>query len=398
MLLVPLIHSQAFAHHAEGESEEEVVTVHDREYTMASDAAEIAELVGVTVDEARAALELQPRVSELQMALLRGGPQSYGGMYIQYQPEYAIKTLAEPHRADEVLSAIDRLGFGDLRELVSMKETALTEQALGRAQAAISRGKARVLWSSVDLMGGKVEVAVANRADADHARDEMRRTDLGHVPPERVEVIVSEPLQEEDSYGGLPMDDPCTSGWTVVNTNTGVEGMANAGHCGDNEKLTHHSTVTLNLQAQKNADSQDVQWYTTPGLDDKKQFRAWDDHSVQAVNARKHRDGMVINQTVCHYGKTTGRACGTIIDKSLDPNDIGHTGTFNATFIRVEVSDADETALGDSGGPWFLYDTAYGIHKGSTPGNPDNGFDTDPYFMAQNYMSALNIQVRITGD
>jgi hypothetical protein len=45
---------------------------------------------------------------------------------------------------------------------------------------------------------------------------------------------------------------------------------------------------------------------------------------------------------------------------------------------------------GDSGGPWFFGTTAYGIHSGEPSGD-----DTDAFYMAHNYMSVLNIRVKI---
>ncbi len=206
LLLVPLLHTQASAQDADRAEE---VSTHTREYTLAWDAAELAKDVGITPEEAAQAILRQPRVGELQMALLRRGPESYGGMYIQYKPEYAIKTLTEPHRGAEVLRAAEELGFGDLRELVSIKETTLTEQALGRAQAAVTRSNARFTWTETDLMACNVILAVATPSDADHARDEMRRTDLGTVPADRVKVVISGPAEMEDSYGGLVMEPVC---------------------------------------------------------------------------------------------------------------------------------------------------------------------------------------------
>ncbi len=182
----------------------------------------------------------------------------------------------------------------------------------------------------------------------------------------------------------------------MLHTATNVEGFATAGHCDNSLKIGHHTDVALEfVSPDKNADSQDVQWHKTPNLDDKKQIRAWDDGSIQAVNSRTHRDAMVINQGVCHYGKSTQRGCGTIGGKTLDPDTYLGTNKYNATFIRVHD---DHTEPGDSGGPWFLYDSAYGIHKGSTLGCPDEEGGCDhPFFMAQNYTEALGIKVRVTG-
>jgi hypothetical protein len=95
---------------------------------------------------------------------------------------------------------------------------------------------------------------------------------------------------------------------------------------------------------------------------------------------------MTVGGDVCHFGKTTGFKCGEIVSKSFDPD--GSGSGYNATFIRVS---APNTSGGDSGGPWFLSNSAYGTHRSTVT----IGGTEYRVFMAQNYMAALNLVVKI---
>jgi hypothetical protein len=61
-----------------------------------------------------------------------------------------------------------------------------------------------------------------------------------------------------------------------------------------------------------------------------------------------------------------------------------------STFIRVNNDQgySDLASPGDSGGPWFLVGTAYGINSGE-PGSDLN----DAIYMAINYVSSLGVSV-----
>lgn len=364
------------------------------------DAVELANDTGVTVDEAYDAIMRQPRVGELQRALYEKGPKSFGGMFVQYQPEYTITTLVTPRGGPAIRRALDELGFGDLAPFVSVKETVLTEIALQRAQAALSRNpNMRLTWTDIDLPAGEVLAAVPAEGDVQPARDEIRRTDLGPVPPERITVFASG-VETEDSYGGLVIEEgtqQCTTGFTVLHSATNVEGVATAGHCYDYQRIGHHSDVDLGKRVdEKVGDNQDVQWYKTPNMDDKKQIRYADWGGTRPVDSRTGRDDMYVGQNVCKYGQASGDGCGQIKGRSFDPDDImDGPDKYSDTFIRMENVD---TMKGDSGGPWYSGYSAFGIHTGSSFANWDMGIPAYPYFMAQNYTAALGLVVRVTGD
>ncbi len=67
-------------------------------------------------------------------------------------------------------------------------------------------------------------------------------------------------------------------------------------------------------------------------------------------------------QTVCHSGIATGGTCGQVVETDVSMKREGGMG-----HDLVEVKNACNW-LGDSGGPWFFANTAYGIHNAG-----DNG-------------------------
>ena len=121
----------------------------------------------------------------------------------------------------------------------------------------------------------------------------------------------------------------------------------------------------------------DVQWHKSPKREDRAYFRAgsnWYNPVLRTRGREYQRKG----RYVCKWGKTTGRTCGHVAGKEFDPG-----RGFDNRFIRVHNRNGKNLSSGgDSGGPWFDGNTAYGIHGGYT----GNG-KRDSYFMAINFVS-----------
>lgn len=102
------------------------------------------------------------------------------------------------------------------------------------------------------------------------------------------------------------------------------------------------------------------------------------------------RSNQALGASVCHYGISTGYTCGFIISKKYAPSYVNNP---NPTFIRVHNYDnVDLSQGGDSGGPWYSGQAAWGIHSGH-PGSDDY----DALYMAINYISSLGVSVRTAG-
>jgi len=165
-----------------------------------------------------------------------------------------------------------------------------------------------------------------------------------------------------------------SSGFSVKNS-SGTKGITTAGHC-DNS-LSYEGT-NLPFQGSLLGGSYDVQWHTAPGFTVRNLM--YDGTNNRYVYSTKHRDDQELNEFVCKYGKITGFTCGYIIDKSFDPGP-----DYIATFIRIHRDGVNLSEGGDSGGPWFSGNTAYGIHT--------HGIGDDAAYMAVNYISDLGVTV-----
>jgi hypothetical protein len=159
-------------------------------------------------------------------------------------------------------------------------------------------------------------------------------------------------------------DAHCTAGFTVVRY--GNRGVLTARHC--NNALRYGNAVGLISTSPGQAPNTaiDLQFHRTlteNGHSTNKQFRATNrqaggDRTVTAVaNAP-------MNSAVCHWGRTSGYRCTYIADtNTCQVYNGGHR------WCGLDITDADVSAGGDSGGPWFFGNTARGIHSGAWDGN-----------------------------
>lgn len=355
---------------------------------LARDAAVLAKNKGMAPEDARAALERQPEIGRMEAALTNALPEAYGGLMVDYAPEYRIKVLVEPGRSAEVEAEIERRGFDDLQPFVRLEETRFTRRALLDAVERVRKiADRRVASSGIDLRAGVVEVGAATDEDVAAIRDAVARS---RDSIEARDVIVKKVFgtgEESSSYGGLKINQsdgtsPCTSGFSVVRTTDAATGVATAAHCKNGGYSLHQ--VGLDYITEAYGGSSDAQWHKTPSLADENKIKTGTD-LWRYITSKKSRSQMYIDEQVCHYGRTTGYGCGYIRDKNFEP--VEPPGiNFYATFILV---GNDDTEQGDSGGPWFIGNTAYGIHHGSEGNNLDR-----PVFMPQNYLSNINLLVR----
>ena len=174
----------------------------------------------------------------------------------------------------------------------------------------------------------------------------------------------------------------CTSGFTAQ-SNSGTYGIITAGHCGDNgpnETATikmHNITLPhVNGWASVNADAQfhKIPTGSSHVLRDDYRCNVYRQVGWCDVADDIARSDM-IDDYVCHTGRSSGITCGTVTNTSYQPtytgacwSSGGDATSCNNVFVEVSGPTL-KSCGGDSGGPWYRSGTAYGIHKGS---NSDN--------------------------
>lgn len=131
----------------------------------------------------------------------------------------------------------------------------------------------------------------------------------------------------------------------MINPWTQERGITTAGHCRDNLTYFRWNSFALVYKWGTSGGIYDIQWHTTQptqSIINEIDIGNW---GIRTITAKKWRGHQYVGEWVCKYGRTTGPACGRILDTAFD-------GVNVRTNVTVQG--------GDSGGPWFLSNTAYG--------------------------------------
>lgn len=146
----------------------------------------------------------------------------------------------------------------------------------------------------------------------------------------------------------------CTSGF-VVSARTGPDiGVVTAGHCSNNlRQISPNGNFNFDFRAQHIGTYGDMQWMRSPVMMD-----AWFHYDDGLGRAQKARSDVSINSNVYVYGRYGGRQYASVVGLNQS-----HTGNGRTSYGLVRINGS--TVLnGDSGGPVYLGNTAFGIIKG----------------------------------
>ena len=177
------------------------------------------------------------------------------------------------------------------------------------------------------------------------------------TPEARLEIkYVTTPVTLRDTsvnlFGGQSIDN-CTTGYSVKQNVTAVPGITDANHCSNDG---HWNGYTLPFKLGREGSGHDEQWFgTTTGVI--AQPWVYDGGGNRHILSKTPRSSQTTGTYVCKYGKTTGLTCGTIVNNNLCWPDNG------CGFVQV-TADIDLSQGGDSGGPVFRNNAAYGLVKG----------------------------------
>ena len=361
---------------------------------LGMDAQSYASDYGVTVEEARRRLNLQESVGELEKHLVDNESATFAGLWIQHEPEYRIVTR---FTQDGEATVRPHVTGGSLDGIVDVRTADATLDGLKAAQNSAmttADGVGVPVESEIDVIGNRVKLFVVDRAELESALSES-----GVQLPNKVDIITVVGLSRtttDDLFAGFELDSPsepdlpCTSGFAVTHSD-GREGITTAGHCPNDET---YDTKALPFVVGYVGGSHDVQWHEAPDFTLRGLMK--DGTNNRYVHGTKHRSQQSVGAYVCKYGRATSYGCGNIVAKDLRPAaDSACQGScsYSPTFIRVRNSGgADLANIGDSGGPWFSGNTAYGIMRGEATADGGNTYK-DGVYMAVNYVSKLGVTV-----
>lgn len=355
--------------------------VHPNEKDSSLDDAEIyAKHMGVSIDEALHRFHIQDVAGELDAELSVNEEKTFAGLWIEQSPEFRI-VVQFTQDANQKIKPYITKELGDI----------LTVQTAKVSLADLQNNQIELISSLADLeIPAETEINIIENniklfiAEADKMRfDNASRNGLLQFS-DYIEILTVPEMGkvEANIYGGLPLS-ACNTSFAVQNSQ-GLRGVTTAAHCANS--LSYNGT-TLTFQSEIKTGSYDVQWHTPPPYTVTNLIRISTTGTTRNITSTQPRSSQVVGGYVCKYGVTTGYTCGYISSKNFSSSGVPNSA---ATFIRVNNTGSwnDLSSSGDSGGPWFLTNTAYGVHHGSPSDDPN-----DAIYMAVNYISGLGVSV-----
>jgi len=366
--------------------------------TLESDLALIAASHGWTIEQARDRHRVSEALGAVLDAIVRERPDAYIGaalgeepgdphtLYIKGPADAFITELVESADADVVIADNQPHSFDELEARKVRVYHALQELGFRYGSVAVNITGAGVIPATVTAEPGL--------SSSPSEILKLLPTDLR----DSVELTIRPDIAVRDfsAFGGMWMrdlDEPdpeqCTSGWSVVDNSDGVGGITTAAHCSGMEKVWHygHGAHPVNYRGQHFGQWGDVKWYGVPNESEPDDFYAHE-NQIRDVSGIKPRTEIMINQSVCVYGRDTNvRNC------SLDVEDES-IGCFREGGIfvdRLVAMDGTVSDTGDSGGGWSYGNEAWGSVVGVCP---IGFFDHEVWSVADLYDEAMGVRVK----
>lgn len=157
----------------------------------------------------------------------------------------------------------------------------------------------------------------------------------------------------------------CTTGFAV--TDGTRSGIATAAHCPDEVVYQDPDggSVALTFAGQWGARTQDVQVNVSPVAQQPLFYADRRVGSLRRVARAQSRLSTRAGEWLCHYGESSGYSCAEVELTQFAPPGLLCGGACAPTWVSVRTRDCRS---GDSGGPVFSGDIAFGITKGGSGG------------------------------
>jgi streptogrisin C len=327
------------------------------------DAAVYSEAFRVSLQEGARRLQLQEAIDALNARLTEEQAATFAGLTIEHTPQF------------HAVARFTRKGEETIRPYLSPALAAVVRveparfslrQLERRLEASYHRVRAAGIPAAggVDLRANRAEVHVLRGRSA-QARAVLAAEDAAVV---EVDAL---PQEEISMYGGLSITG-CTSGFTVRNS-AGTRGVSTAGHCGNSQTLGGYA---LTFRGEAYSGSYDVQWHNASGHTYPNTIKV--SSGTRSITGTRSRGSQTVGSQVCKQGRTTGYTCGTISTTS-------YCASGACTWVRVAGNGVNLSEGGDSGGPWFSGNTAYGSHT--------YGIGNDSAYMPIDYFSGISVSI-----
>lgn len=328
-----------------------------------ADAQIYADEFGVTLEDAKERLASQHKIGKAITDLRHGERRTFAGAWVEHTPEWrVIVRTTDAGPAKETVAGY----FSNSAIPVTVKRDAPWSEQQARSNLLAIKealgGKFDEFSLHVDPREPKgVVVSVripSNRVGA--TPEQLNRLLPALVADKSANVSWHDgPLsRKEDVYGGAETQLrgsnglKCTIGF-AVETSGGTTGLLTAEHCSDDGALDYHAPDDTEHEMTyihgRDDSLGDFGWHTTDEVEDN---RIYSDHNTlrTITSYEDDFDELHVGQFLCNYGRVTGHTCDTIRVLREHLNE-----------VLMTKNKADN---GDSGGPWFWINRAYGVHEG----------------------------------
>ena len=354
---------------------------------LADDAAQYAAQFQVSVLEATRRLRAQQQSVKATDEIAKEFASRLAGISIEHSPEYRIVVLltgTEPV-ADRSASGVPIVFHTGARTTRAQAIQAMRQHLIDlRTELPGARG------AGYDQRTGEV-VLLVPAADVDRFGADAIKNRAEQVSGVPVRIVINDLLEQNMGVDGggrvegvssvTGRRNVCTSGFAVTNgTRTGI---ATAAHCPD--ELTYYdkdgTTTTLPFVSQDGLAYRDVQINIAPEAAQPLFYADRGADSLRAVTTWRNRDSTRAGDFVCHFGESSGFSCAEVELTDYAPPGTLCGGPCEPTWVTVR---GPSCVPGDSGGPVFSGDVAFGIAKGinRTPSGQCRFY----YYMSTDYL------------
>jgi hypothetical protein len=354
---------------------------------LADDAAQYAAQFQVSVLEATRRLRAQQQSVKATDEIAKEFASRLAGISIEHSPEYRIVVLltgTEPV-ADRSASGVPIVFHTGARTTRAQAILAMRQHLIDlRTELPGARG------AGYDQRTGEV-VLLVPAADVDRFGADAIKNRAEQVSGVPVRIVINDLLEQNMGVDGggrvegvssvTGRRNVCTSGFAVTDgTRTGI---ATAAHCPD--ELTYYdkdgTTTTLPFVSQDGLAYRDVQINIAPEAAQPLFYADRGADSLRAVTTWRNRDSTRAGDFVCHFGESSGFSCAEVELTDYAPPGTLCGGPCEPTWVTVR---GPSCVPGDSGGPVFSGDVAFGIAKGinRTPSGQCRFY----YYMSTDYL------------
>jgi len=378
----------------------------------------------VSETEALARMLLMHGTKDSLSQILNDSEGNANGIYFTHTPKFEL-VIALPENAGELppsnsialpSTLLERLQIGVLGGInLNSLNSSLPVTFIRRGTSSTDNIREMIAVNKETIFNDYSDVQAIGYSEIDGAIEIAMHPVLSGSAQTAISNLFTVPVQFEASgsdfqrhaiRGGVNLNLPgssqfdCTAGFPATDSSNNA-GLVTAGHCDNvydfDDPFGPTFTVSVPNSTKEKVDADaDIQFMSNSSQTIEGTF-VYDKAVPNSVRALENKVSVgntggtptVAGTYVCHNGANSGYSCGNVYDRYWNMNNsCGQTGTgfCNNTYVQVKGSNLN-CAPGDSGGPWYYGQSAYGVHVGGF-----NGCSTAAY-TSTDWIASLNVSL-----